>query len=210
MRIDIISFILLCICCSTYSQDKPVYFYDINGLPISKELYINIRKERKEKSSVWPLVFENDTCYINTFFRRKNYGRLTETDFKKLNAFLNNSNTKPKSNYTIIQYHPGRDRCNGGKFYGNRYEKKYLKKLKKNYSFNNYWIHKKDTTIKFKNGRVLWQLDKNRIVEKLFFKYHYPCSSFVIINNETKNYIAIFGEYGDYTVVKTLEKFSEI
>lgn len=140
-------------------------------------------------------------------YKRKNYGTLSKEDFKSLNTFLNNSNFKPKADFSIIQYHPGKDRCNGGNFFGNRYNRGYLKKMKRKMQFNNYWIHKKDSKLNFMQPRGIdWQLDINQIVENIFFKHHYPCSSFIIIDNRTKSYISIFGEYGDYHVIEVAEE----
>ena len=134
---------------------------------------------------------------------------------KKINSFVNNFNHGVSSKYTIIKYHPGRDRCNGGrvKYNGHRnhaFGKKYIQKLYKDYNVKTFWIHKKDSTVNFKDsGWINWQLDINQIVEKLFFKYHYPCGSFVVINNESKNYISIFGEYGASTVIEIVEEMVE-
>ncbi len=33
------------------------------------------------------------------------------------------------------------------------------------------------------------------MIERLFFKYHYPCSSFVVIS-KNGDYISYFGEFG--------------
>ena len=188
-------------------KQKPVYYYDINDYQISEKVYLEKYRNREDNISYHSLSFENDTSYIQKLVKRKQYGKLNLEVLNELMNFLNSKQELKKEKYTIIQYHPGKDRCNGGEFRGNRYNRSYLKKLKKSLSFNNYWIHKEDSSIKFnKPPWIDWQLDSNQLIEKLFFKYHYPCYSFVIINNQTRNYISILGEYGDYSLLKLAEE----
>lgn len=43
----------------------------------------------------------------------------------------------------------------------------------------------------------------------MFFKYHYPCSSFVVINSNG-NYIAYYGEFGKQIVWKIAKELNDI
>lgn len=207
LPILISQFVFVCMFSQT---NKPTYYSDVDGANISKTLFYEKYRNRNDGVSHLSIVFENDTSYIQLLVRRKNYGKLKLKDFEILQKQLTNSNENPIEKYTIIQYHPGKDRCNGGNFNGNMYKKRYLKKLKKHFDFTNYWIHKKDNNLTFnKPKHINWQIDLNQTVEHLFFKFHYNCSSFVIINNETKNYISIFGEYGEYAVKKIAEEMKK-
>ena len=194
---------------SAYSQ-KPIYYFDENDIEISEKIYLEKYRNREDSIYYHSISLENDTCFVQKLVNKEPKGRLSKKAFDVLISSLNKSNPKPKAKYTVIQYYPGKDRCNGGKFYGNRFDKGYLRKLKKEFSFNNYWVYKFDESMDFSsNSRVNWQLDENRTVERLFFKYHYPCSSFIILDNESKNYIGWLGEYGDSSVTEALNKFAQ-
>ena len=76
---------------------------------------------------------------------------------------------------------------------------------------------KKNTTILhiYKNSEGLqnrsfinWHQDPQGIIEKEFFKYHYPCFSFVIIT-PSNNYISYFGEFATETIVDCLKKIKK-
>ncbi len=85
-----------------------------------------------------------------------------------------------------------------------------LKKLDDDVGIQNYWIHKKDKQVQYhKIKSIDWQLDKNETVEKLFFKLHYPCHSFVIVDNFSKNYISFFGEYHSQQIVVFVKEMSK-
>ena len=46
---------------------------------------------------------------------------------------------------------------------------------------------------------MTWHKDPEAIIQKTFFKHHYPCGSFVIINPDGK-YASYFGEYSQRDV----------
>ena len=53
-----------------------------------------------------------------------------------------------------------------------------------------------------------WMQDPGKTIERLFFKYHYPCYSFTVIANDGK-YISYFGEFTKESVwaaIKLLAK----
>lgn len=208
-----LSFIFISV--STFAQDdKPRYFYDENELQITDSLFIKKLNLNKNKFKYLNLNFQNDTCYVSLLVRRKNYGKLKQVEFDSLQKSLTNGIISPKEKYTIIQYHPGADKCNSGKAFvmpdkKNVLEKRFFKKINKDSGIKNYWIHKKDEKVEYhKVKSVHWQLDINEIVESLFFKLHYPCHSFVIIDNFTKNYISFFGEYHSGQIVDYFKELS--
>ena len=147
--------------------------------------------------------------------RRKNYGKLDSLTHSKLNNYLEVIEKVYKTKFTIIQYHPGKDNCNDGRVRFNGKEnhclgKKYIENLKNSHNLEAYYIHKLDANINFKkSGWINWYSDKNRFIETLFFKHHYPCGSFVAVDNKTRNYILFLGEYGASTVTKIIEEISK-
>jgi hypothetical protein len=206
-------FIFQIIYFSVYAQKKkPVYYYDVNDTEIQQKTFKN-KYSKPNNNGIYylKLLFENDTSYIEKLVLRKNYGKLNQTEIDKLNNELNEYSFKPVADFTIIQYHPGKDECNSGRLYfkgaNSAYENSYLKRLKKKMNFKNYRVYKQDSTLDYSilDGYE-WQFDKNKTIETLFFKHHYPCMSFVIINNKTRNYISIYGEYGAKSVTKIAEE----
>jgi hypothetical protein len=206
---SLILFIFQFVFIYTFAQvDKPVYYQDVDGAQIPKNLFLK-KSSKPNNDSIYyiRLNFENDTCFIKKLVLRKTYGRLNQSDFDRLNSALNDGNLSPKADFNIIQYHPGRDDCNSGRLYFkgrfSSFDSTYLRKLKKKMSYNNYRIYKKDTRLVYTELDFFeWQFDKNKTIENLFFKLHYPCMSFVIIDNLTKNYTAYFGEYSGNTVTE--------
>ncbi|MEH6537492.1 MAG: hypothetical protein V7719_13930 [Psychroserpens sp.] len=201
--------LLLSFSCLSQTIEKPVYYLDVNGYSIPKDVFIKKSSRNAHiNESYFSITFENDTCYLRQLVKRKNYGRLNKSQRAKLFSNLNTNTKTPEEKFSIILYHPGRDTCNNGHFRSNGiknniYGKGYLRKLKTYFDYKIFWVHKKDESIKFNRvSYINWQQDKNQFIEKLFFEYHYLCNSFLIINNSTGNYISIFGESGGNTVVK--------
>ena len=194
---------------SAFAQDdKPRYYYDENELLISESIY----KKKAKQGNYLKLDFKNDTCNVSLLVRRKNYGKLRSPQFDSLQKSLTDTTNAPKEKFTIIQYYPGADRCNNGRVhvYGDKHlitTKGDLKRINKDVGIKSCWVHKKDDRLDFtKEKRIDWVLDNNATVEKLFFKLHYPCSSFVIIDNISKNYISFFGEYHSLQIVNFLKE----
>jgi len=201
---------------SIYAQDdKPRYYYDEDESQISDFIYKEKVTQGKNRYKYLKLNFQNDTCYVSLIVRRKNYGRLKQIEFDSLQKSLTNGINPPLKKYTVIQYHPGADKCNSGKAYPmpdkkSVFKERFLKKLDEDVGIQNYWIHKKDKQVQYhKIKSIDWQLDKNETVEKLFFKLHYPCHSFVIVDNFSKNYISFFGEYHSQQIVVFVKEMNK-
>nr|WP_321222674.1 hypothetical protein [uncultured Psychroserpens sp.] len=201
----------------TQTNSKPIYYYDVNGAQMSKEDYSIKSSRYKSLDELYiPIALEKDTCYLAILKKRKNIGKLNTSQLENLFLNLNyNPNTSPKK-FSIIQYHPGRDDCNNGRYKSNGYEyniyhRGYLKELKSIFDHNMFWIHKKDESIKFHKVKYInWRLDNNQFIEKLFFEYHYSCNSFVILNNLNGNYISILGESGGNTVMEIAKEINKL
>ncbi|MEJ7694665.1 hypothetical protein, partial [Daejeonella sp.] len=122
-------------------------------------------------------------------------------------------NDKSTSNELIVLiYYPGKDPCNGLERNStwNIFDGEYQRKLKKISTYDHFWVYKNDENLKYYHPRrVNWQSDKNQLVEKLFFRYHYPCFSFVVLNKKGK-YLSYFGEFGKNTVWELSKEFIEM
>lgn len=157
-------------------------------------------------------TLKNDTNYqYNKFelkdqvatilYKRKTAGKLSLDEFNVLKQSLK-SKGNLNNKLTVIIFYPGLDDCNRKKQNStwNVFNDDYLKILGNISDFNHFWIYKNDENLKYyypkKNN---WQFDTDQVIEKIFFKMHYPCFSFVVID-EYGNYISNFGEFGKQTV----------
>jgi len=67
------------------------------------------------------------------------------------------------------------------------------------------YVYKNDDGLKKYKGVVNWHKDPNGIVEKLFFKRHYPCGSFVVISKKG-DFISHFGEYAKESIWEVTQR----
>ena len=61
-------------------------------------------------------------------------------------------------------------------------------------NISQYFIFKDEKSVNNFGKYFKWYLDKNQLIEKTFFKFHYPCGSYVIIR-PNGNYYSQRGEY---------------
>lgn len=188
---------------------------------VDAQTYYNVDDSKISKSTFQKLLLETNLYSVEND-SLKNYklmdrnqrsesGSLGDTEnlFKELNEklHLKLDSSKP----LIIYYYPGKDPCNSGGMYSIRREylksdKQLAKKVKAIADVNILRIYKNKeglTTIKDHD----WKKDPNKLIENLFFNYHYGCESFVIINKS--NYLTFFGEYGHKQVTESLKEILE-
>ncbi len=206
MKNKIIFAILLFTIFSTFSQEKKRLFYDEELNEISKKQFLRQIDYGKNLD----LYFENDSIISSLLVKRKKYGKLTTEEYNGLS-----NNISPfkelESELIIIVYYPGKDRCNGMERIStwNIFDSDYEEKLKKINSVDQFWVYKNSENLKYYHtDQVDWRKDKNQLVENLFFEFHYPCSSAVVIDNEG-NYISYFGEFGKQTIWKIAKEISK-
>jgi hypothetical protein len=103
----------------------------------------------------------------------------------------------------VILYYPSPDPCNSSGTKKKRLIREWYSELEEGLdqvvNVKPVYIYKESQGLDKYDGVVKWHKDPQRIVEKLFFKYHYPCSSFVVISSEG-DYICVFGEHGKEVV----------
>ena len=189
--------VLISIVNLSFSQIQKKVFYNENLEEISESNFYKKKNVQKNLA----LYFENDTLKTSLLIYRKNYGLLNDSVYKILKKSLS-FDKELINDLIVIVYYPGKDGCNGTKSTSawNIFDNDYLKKLNKIGSNNHFWIYKDDENLKYYHPKqVKWENDKNQVVENLFFKFHYPCFSAVIID-KTGKYISYFGEFGKDTI----------
>lgn len=172
-------------------KDGKRYFNE-NNVEISKSKFHKIRSTNKL------LEVPGDSTNHRKLVVREERGKITNRPVLEL-LIENQINAKidPKKPIVII-YYPGKDPCNSSgsatkKSLKNWHEQlaegtQQLAKTKPIY------IYKNNAGLEKYNGIITWHKDPKGIVERLFFEYHYPCSSFVVISKEGE-YISYFGEF---------------
>lgn len=199
----IISGILINSCSS--SQGDFTYL-DIYNNEISKS------KFRQKRSTNQYLDIQIDSLNQKKLIERTKTGKLE--NFEAYRSLVSNKssekidNTKP----LVIIYHPGKDACNSSgsatketlkNWYGTLEDG--VQQLKANAPI---YLYKEKEGLEKYNGVLHWHKDPDSLTEKLFFKYHYPCSSFVVISSDGE-YVSYFGEFSKEYVWNAINLISE-
>lgn len=176
-------------------------FKDENDKIISEEIYNN----RKLIQGGFKAC--NDSLQICKIIINRSEEGSVESE-KILTDLQNLLNIKLEKNQpTIITFHPGKDYCNSSgtstatsQYLWHKEKEELLDKIKKS---NFLYVYKNNTNIKTIK-KLKWFKDPKNIVENTFFRYHYPCSSYVIIyNNKYRSY---FGEFSQTQVYNDLQE----
>ncbi|OAB27383.1 hypothetical protein SAMN05444395_1159 [Flavobacterium fryxellicola] len=188
------------------SQVKKRLFYNENKVEITE---LNFYKQKNPQKNLG-LYFENDTIALSLLIKRKNDGQLNDSIFKNLKKSLS-ADVKLTNELMVMVYHPGKDQCNSTEIISewNIFDADYLKKLKRIGTYNHFWIYKDDENLKYYHPtQVKWEQDNNQLIEKLFFKNHYPCFSAVVIDKKGK-YSTYFGEFGKTEIWELAKELME-
>jgi hypothetical protein len=203
-RIQILLLLLIYFINSSFSQEKRHVYYNDKYKEISKE---DFTRQLKNLSFI-DVYHHNETQVNCILIKRKNKGQLNDTLYAKLKLSLY-PNKKMDNDLALIVFYPGLDDCNKNVSLSifDNFDEKFLKKLNKIGASDHFFIYKYEELSKsLYSDFPKWQRDKNEVIENLFFKYHYPCASFVVIDKKG-NYISFFGEYDNDAI---LDLFKEL
>ena len=168
-------------------------YFDENNVEISKSKFHLIRSTNKL------LYMSGDSANHKKLTLREKRGKITNRALleslleKETNQELDS--TKP----IVIIYYPGKDRCNSSGSATKESRKIWFGQLEDGINqvaqTKPIYIYKYNDGLEKYDGVLTWHKDPEGTVERLFFEYHYPCSSFVVIS-KNGNYISYFGEFG--------------
>ncbi len=195
----------------SYSQNKKVdnniKYFDENYNPISKTEFDN----RKWKNRL--LSIQGDSINHKILSLRENQGVLQNR--KYLDSLLTSSTNKiiDSSKPLVIVYYPGKDPCNSSGSATRRTIRSWYKKMEKGINkikeSNIIYVYKTKDGLYGKNdGFKEWIKDPEQTIERLFFKRHYPCSSFVVIS-ENNEFISYFGEFSKEYIWKAIDLMTD-
>ena len=187
-------FLVLLSYINNYSQNKQIIYSNDDLNIISEEEY----KANSLKKYFYEYKTENDSIILFTKASKIKEGNISIVEYAKIKDYLISiTNSKISSSKTIIiNYHPGKDKCNSEK--GNTtlwsLYSKYKRKISKNKNIAQFFIYKNFEGIEKYPTKIKWYKDVNQLVEKTFFKFHYPCGSYIIIK-PNGSYYSVRGEY---------------
>lgn len=180
--------------CSTAKNEKDkTRYFDENNVEISKTKFNQIRSTNKF------LEIPGDSINHKKLTLREKRGKIN--DRKSLELLLKENTNIQLDSYKpiVIIYYPGKDRCNASGTTDKEWIKSWYVQLEDGLNqiaqIKPLYIFKDNDGLEKYNGILRWHKDPDRTIERLFFEYHYPCSSFVVIS-KNGDYISYFGEFG--------------
>lgn len=185
-------FILLNIFILACSSTKNQSYFDENNTEISQQEF-----NKKKKQTIKFLSVAVDSVNYKLTTREKrgtltNISKFIETLEKGLDITL-----EPNKPIAIVFY-PGKDECNSTINANTERTVKWHNQLKEGLQqiaqTNPLYIYKDSKGLENHKGLIDWKQDPNQFIENLFFKYHYPCNSFVVVSSKG-DYISYFGEF---------------
>lgn len=195
-------FITIFMLSGTIVSAQQKIYEDLNGNKISEEAYKLIKRET---DYLW--AYRNEGNALVYFFvkERADSGLLSDDDFTKIKAkYPFGKNRTP----IIIEYFPGLDECSAHlperlNEMIDSHKTSDTKLRKKGGELYN--VYKNNKGVEKISDALNWQKDDEELIEKTFFKYHYPCGSYVVING-VGEYRAFFGEYSTQQIVEDFDK----
>ena len=205
----ILSLILISIISITsYSQEKPIKFYDENGSEITGESFIKKNDYIKNLG----LYFENDTIKYSILVKRMNFGKLNNNELNYLKDYLNElSNSKIDSTENIVINYitstPKKAKDPRLRSTWNVLDKDYLKKLHKISNIKQFWVNSPNVyNLKyFHSNKLNWLNDKRQVLKKMFFPYEIYGHTLIVKPNGF--YVSYIGEHGKDKIWALAKKY---
>jgi len=184
-------------------ENNDIKYFDENYKPISKTEYENKKKKNRL------LSIEGDSINHKILSIRANQGTLQNR--KYLDSLLTLSSQKKidSTKPLVIIFYPEKDPCNSSGSATRRTIKSWYNKMEKGINkireSNIIYVYKETDGLFGRNdGYKEWIKDPKQTVERLFFKRHYPCNSFVVISENNK-FISYFGHFSKDNIWKAVE-----
>lgn len=192
-KILFISIVGIIISCSSTNIGTDKKYFNENNIEITKSEYNRSRSTNKL------LDIPGDSANHRKLALREERGKITNRPIlESLLEKETNRQLDPDKPIVII-YYPGKDPCNSSAFPTEESVINWFKILEDGITqiaqIRPIYIYKDKEGLEKYSGILTWHKDPEETVEKLFFKYHYPCSSFVVIS-KNGDYISYFGEFG--------------
>ncbi len=176
-------------------QSENIKYFDTKNRPITEKKF----KERRATNQVLDIV--GDSTNHRKLIEREENGQFA--DYAKLVSALEKASGRKidTEKPLVIIYYPGKDKCN--ETISLSKSTSYYRSLQKQSDAHIIFVYK-DFDSSTGNIPDKWIKDPEALVEKSFFKYHYPCLSFVAIS-KTGKYSSYFGEFPPAFIEKAVK-----
>ncbi|PQV48916.1 hypothetical protein CLV33_104122 [Jejuia pallidilutea] len=192
--------ILIFSCSGTKIGKNKTRYFDENNVEISKSQFNRIRSTNKL------LGIPGDSINHKKLTLREKRGKINNR--KSLELLLEKATNLELDSLKpiVIIFHPGKDKNNSGAFKNYKSNSYNIERIRQWYGqledginqvaqTKPIYIYKDSSGLEKYDGILTWYKDPEKTIEKLFFKHHYPGSSFVVIS-KNGDYISYFGEFG--------------
>ncbi len=184
----------------SYAQKNNVYLND-DLVKISETEY----STTNNSPEYFNIHFELDTSFVHVKVQRIKKGKISQKQFNALKSELAeiSGTSIPDKNVILINYYHGQDACNATIKQVKPVYKKFLRKLKKVENVSQIFMYKSLKGAEEYSKNFNWINDRYSTIENTFLPLHYPCGSYVMIDNEG-NYFVHKGEYNIFRIIEFL------
>lgn len=201
-----LSIIFLILFLFSFGQTKTIYVNE--NLELISEKEFNKNKSEGHLTYLYS-QYVTDTLIVKTKAKRDIRGILSDRIYNRIKDNINYISKEKKvleKDIIVINYYPGLDNCNINVNSNVMSEKnyEYIRRLNNFDKIKQFYIYKDIGNTKSYGKKLKWYQDPHSIFEKLFFKIHYPCGSYVIIFPD-KTYVSYYGEYMLESIFDELE-----
>ncbi len=206
----LLSFLLL-VLYTQVSFAQEVHFFDAAGNSITYDQFELLRRS----GQFLGLSFQKGKTTETRLFPRFETGVISQQTRNEilLNLEKEKGSVVNRNELLLITYHQRKDPCNssGGMKYQWEMRKEVAqrqRRIKQLGLSSEYYLYATPDGIRNFYNHLQWYPDRDLLVEKTFFKYKYPCKSFVIIKPDG-GYYACFGEFRHDQMIDQAKKFLE-
>ena len=194
IKILLVTFLIFIISACTSSKRNKTKYFDENNNQISKSKFTQIR------STHLLLEIPGDSINHKKLTLREKYGQISDRPL--LQSVLEKATNQKLDSLKpiVIIYYPGKDPCNSSG-YASSESKNFWYEILENGIYNiaqikPIYIYKTYEGLKKDEGYINWNKDPGGTIERLFFQYHYPCYSFVVIS-KNGDYVSYYGAFSN-------------
>ena len=193
-------------CSTPKTVEVKTRYFDENNLEITEAKFNQIRSTHKF------LEIPGDSIHHKKLTQRGQRGQIDNRPALELALEQATQTSIEADKPIVILYYPGDDPCYSSSSLNIKLIKTWHDELQKGVyemvKVKPIYIYKNDKGLKKILKLVDGKKDPNGIIEKLFFKYHYPCISFVVISKDGQ-FVSYFGEFGKEYVWGALKLLNE-
>ncbi|MTB51159.1 hypothetical protein [Lewinella sp. W8] len=178
---------------------EPTFYFDQGGVAISKQKFNRLFRSNRQEYT-----------YGDSATVRRLVARVTEGRLEGRSAFLRSlaegiGRPVRDDQPTVIVFYPGFDECNStgtsDRYLIKQWHDEMEEKLLEIADVKPLYLYKDNYGLRKYYNIINWLEDPDQLVEKRFFRYHYPCRSFVVIGVDGR-YQSYFGGFSQDRIVE--------